>query len=277
MIGHSSPDLGDAMKLHLLSDLHIEFADYEPDARACAAADVIVLAGDIDVGVKGIAWARRVFANKPVIYVCGNHEFYSGHWTATLEELRAAALMHGVQFLEDDQVVIGGVRFLGAALWTDFAYLGEQERPAAMAMYRSGLQDCRLIARQTSTVGRDPLQPSDVLLRHRTSREWLQRALSAAFSGPTVVVTHHLPHRKSVAARFELDPLTPGFASNLPESLITRADLWLHGHTHDSCHYVVTEGAVHARVVCNPRGYPLDRRRSRFENKDFESALLLEV
>src|SRR5262245_35424804 len=165
------------MKLHLLSDLHVEFANYEPDARACAAADVIVLAGDIDVGVEGIAWARRTFDDKPVVYVCGNHEFYSGHWTATLEEMRAAALVHGVQFLEDDRVVIDGVRFLGAALWTDFAYLGEREQSVAMAMYRSGLQDCRSIARQTSRGLQESLKPDDVLIRHRASRSWLEQSL----------------------------------------------------------------------------------------------------
>lgn len=81
------------MKLHLLSDLHLEFASYEADTGALAAADVIVLAGDIHVGVEGIAWARRAFESKPIVYVCGNHEFYSGHWTATLEE---CVLLHGL-------------------------------------------------------------------------------------------------------------------------------------------------------------------------------------
>jgi predicted phosphodiesterase len=265
------------MKLHLLSDLHNEFANYVPDPGACDAADVIVLAGDIDVGVEGINWARRAFEGKPIIYVCGNHEFYSGHWTATLEEMRAAALVHGVQFLEDDQVVIGGVRFLGAALWTDFAYFGDKEQSAAMSMYRSGLQDCRSIARTASLGRRESLQPVDVLLRHQASRTWLEHRLAETFSGPTVVVTHHLPHRNSVAERYALDPLTPGFASNLPESLVTRADLWLHGHTHDSCDYVIETGTARARVVCNPRGYPVDRRHSRFENGAFNSTLLVEV
>jgi hypothetical protein len=146
-----------------------------------------------------------------------------------------------------------------------------------MAMYRSGLQDCRSIARLTGHGPHEPLRPADVLVRHRSTRNWLEQRLSEAFSGPTVVVTHHLPHRKSVAARYAFDPLTPGFASNLPESLIARADLWLHGHTHDSYDYVIEDGSRHARVVCNPRGYPLDRHCSRFENGAFDPALLLEI
>ncbi len=39
------------MKLHVLSDLHTEFADFSPPGTD---ADVVVLAGDIGVGLGGI-------------------------------------------------------------------------------------------------------------------------------------------------------------------------------------------------------------------------------
>lgn len=32
---------------------------------------MIILAGDIDKGIKGIAWTRSAFPNKPVVYVAG--------------------------------------------------------------------------------------------------------------------------------------------------------------------------------------------------------------
>ena len=61
------------MRLHILSDLHLEFGKVKiPETDA----DVIVLAGYIHVGSKGISWARKQFPDKPVIYVLGNHEFY---------------------------------------------------------------------------------------------------------------------------------------------------------------------------------------------------------
>jgi hypothetical protein len=47
--------------------------------------DAIVLAGDIDQGAQGIAWASETFANLPVIYVHGNHEGY-GHTVAALQQ-----------------------------------------------------------------------------------------------------------------------------------------------------------------------------------------------
>jgi len=71
------------VKLAVMSDLHLEF----PEARqsfvvpkdAIDAADVIVLAGDIHVGVQGLYWAAETFPGKPVIKVSGNHTFYGSH------------------------------------------------------------------------------------------------------------------------------------------------------------------------------------------------------
>jgi hypothetical protein len=40
------------------------------------AADLVVLAGDIDRGVKGIVWARQAFPGVPVLYVARNYEHF---------------------------------------------------------------------------------------------------------------------------------------------------------------------------------------------------------
>ena len=61
------------MKFHILNDLHIEFEDFVPPATD---ADVVILAGDIGVGMEGLRWAEARFLNKPVTYVPGNHELY---------------------------------------------------------------------------------------------------------------------------------------------------------------------------------------------------------
>lgn len=61
------------MKLHVLSDLHTELADFSPPATD---ADVVILAGDIGVGFGGIEWASHRFPDAFVVYIPGNHEFY---------------------------------------------------------------------------------------------------------------------------------------------------------------------------------------------------------
>jgi hypothetical protein len=46
------------MKFHILNDLHIEFEDFAPPD---IDADVVVLAGDIGVGMEGLQWAEDRF------------------------------------------------------------------------------------------------------------------------------------------------------------------------------------------------------------------------
>jgi predicted phosphodiesterase len=67
------------MKIHFLSDLHIEVKSLPKGFMSeveRVEADVTVLAGDIDVGLKGLALALQI--KRPVIYVMGNHEYTAG-------------------------------------------------------------------------------------------------------------------------------------------------------------------------------------------------------
>jgi predicted phosphodiesterase len=230
------------MKLHILNDLHIEFEDFEPPATD---ADVVVLAGDIGVGMQGLRWAEGRFPDRPVIYVPGNHEFYH-HDLALINELQAQAPGH-IHVLNDDQVIIDGVRFLGSVLWTDFALFGAADQLSAMQHARQQMTDFAIIQH-----GGQRFTPEDAIRSHAASREWLTAMLVQPFAGKTVVVTHHAPSSKSVHPRYAHDLLTAAFASNL-DTLMDgdRAALWIHGHMHDPFDYAICG----TRVVCNPRGY----------------------
>jgi Icc-related predicted phosphoesterase len=230
------------MKLHVLNDLHIEFENFEPPATD---ADVVVLAGDIGVGLEGLRWAEASFPNKLVIYVPGNHEFYH-HDIALIGELKAQSPGH-IQVLDNDQVEIDGVRFLGSILWTDFALFGEADKFFAMQQAQQRMTDFAII----QNLGQQ-FTPGDAIKLHEASRDWLASMLAKPFDGKTVVVTHHAPSSRSVHPRYARDLLTPAFASNL-EALMDgdRAALWVHGHMHDPFDYEI----YGTRVVCNPRGY----------------------
>ncbi|MEM9690500.1 MAG: metallophosphoesterase, partial [Pseudomonadota bacterium] len=110
------------MKLHILSDIHVEFEAFVPPATD---ADVIVLAGDIHVGRKGLDWALEQFPDKPVIYVLGNHEYYGKAVPKLTNELQKIAANTNVHLLERSSVEIDGVTFLGSTLWTDFELFGD--------------------------------------------------------------------------------------------------------------------------------------------------------
>jgi len=87
------------MKLHVLSDLHLEFADFTPVSNT---ADVIVLAGDIGLCSEGVTWSRKSFPMQEIIYVAGNHEFYGSQRCHVLEDIRNACGENDVHFLDDE-------------------------------------------------------------------------------------------------------------------------------------------------------------------------------
>ena len=133
------------MRIHVLSDLHLEVNEYEPHMVEC---DVVVLAGDIGKHAEGIEWARENWPDKEVVFIPGNHEFYRVDRTDTLVLMRLIASQSNVHLLDNDEVVIGGVRFLGSTLWTDFNLFGEGARNNAITNGKNFLNDFRLIRDQ---------------------------------------------------------------------------------------------------------------------------------
>jgi len=234
------------MRLHILSDLHLGFG---PMDRPCNDADVVVLAGDISRPREAIAWALRF--DRPVVYVPGNHEYYGGSLDGRARELATLAAGTPVHLLDDRELVLGGVRFLGSTLWTDFGLFGTGEHRAAAVA-----EACRLMRDFSRILRADgdptPFTPDDAAARFARHAAWLAARLAEPFDGPTVVVTHHAPSRRSIHPRFDGSLLNACFVSDA-EALLGggRAALWIHGHTHDSFDYEV-DGT---RVVCNPRGY----------------------
>jgi predicted phosphodiesterase len=236
------------MRIHLLSDLHLEFEDFIPDP---VDVDVVILAGDIGQGDRGIRWARRVFAPTPVLYVMGNHEYYGEAYPKLLVDSQQLSADGPVALLENRTLRLGDVTFLGATLWTDFRLDGE--RAWSMDAARASMSDYRHIRV-------DPawrlLRPEDTVKLHERSVRWLAAELDRLRGERVVVVTHHAPTRRSIDPRFLGDSLTPAFVSDL-EPLVesSGALLWAHGHVHRAFDYRC--GAT--RVVSNPRGYPSER------------------
>ncbi|MEJ2119354.1 MAG: metallophosphoesterase [Alphaproteobacteria bacterium] len=251
-------------RILIASDLHLEFSDIALDA---SAADVVVLAGDIHEGAAGIEWAKARFA-QPVVYVAGNHEFYNGEVGAVTAAMKAAAEGSSVQVLDDEAVTIDGVRFLGAVLWTDFGLYGEAVKAEAFERCLKFMPDFKIVS-----YGSEIFTPEDTIAIHQRSRDWLGGRLAEAHDGPSVVVTHHAPHRGSLAPRYAEDPVSAAFVSDLePLILEAQPELWIHGHTHTPFDYRV--GAT--RVVCNPRGYTR-KPNGHKENPDFSPCFVVEV
>jgi predicted phosphodiesterase len=253
------------MRLNILSDLHLGFGPFDTPQND---AEVVILAGDISRPREAAAWALRL--DKPVLYVPGNHEFYGASIEGALAELKGLCAGTPVHVLDDDELVLGNVRFLGTTLWTDFELLGPgPARAAAMDEARRRIRDFTAIR-----IG-DPdtrvFTPEDAADRFRRHAAWLDARLSAPHAGPTVVITHHAPSPRSIHPRFEGSNINACFVSDT-RGLAggDRVQLWVHGHTHDSFDYDL-DGT---RVVCNPRGYA---RGGVNENPRFDPHLTITV
>ncbi len=248
--GITDPSLQrNSMKIHLLSDLHLEFEPYPLDSAA-AEADVVILAGDIHLGIKGVDWANMKFA-VPVLYVPGNHEYYQGHLSKTLAKMIDCCHAH-VRVLDCEEFSHQGVRFLGATAWTDFSVIGDAR--LAMAEAREVMTDFRKIRAGNNY---RKLTPLDLFERNRYTRQWLAQKLAEPFAGQTVVITHHAPSLRSIYPNADQQPkLIDAAYANAWEGLMDgeRVQLWVHGHTHQAMDYEING----TRIVSNPRGYPDD-------------------
>jgi predicted phosphodiesterase len=235
------------VRLHVLSDLHLErgaFAPHDVDA------DVIVLAGDIALGTKGVRWARAWARERPVLYIAGNHEFYGHDLPGLIDEMREAAAGSSVHVLENDAVILDGVRFLGCTLWSDFDFDGPERRGDAMRLCERVVNDYEHIT--FGPAGRT-LAARDTRVRHIASRRWLSAQLAQPHAGPTVIITHHAPLIRTRPPEAALRALAGAFASDVTDLMGgDRVALWIFGHTHR----VADLHAHGTRVVSNPRGYP---------------------
>ncbi|MGK0159408.1 metallophosphoesterase family protein [Pseudomonas mosselii] len=231
------------MKILIYSDLHLEFKDFEPPQ---SNADLVVLAGDISVRCQGVEWANQVFSC-PVIYVCGNHEFYKSHIDRTLVKMRTVAAEH-VHVLENQVLIIGNTRFLVATTWTDYTSTGDYK--AAMRICAEWMTDFKRIR-----IGEDyrKLRPTDLIARNIATRNFLSTELAKDFHGKTVVVSHHCPIQ-DVAGEGHKGHLGAAYY-NQWHDLVAQANVWIFGHTHHAVDTVISE----CRVVSNPKGYPGER------------------
>lgn len=254
------------MRIQTFSDLHLDVARIKP-ITIQDTTNTVIVAGDTCEGTIGaFEYLRRIVPTQaPIIMVLGNHEYYRSFLPEELALARERAASFNIHLLENDSVIIGGVRFAGCTLWTDYAIFGAANVVGVMNACAAGMNDHRLIGWQKKPWLR--FRPQEAALLHHQSRVFLDKTLAAPFRGPTIVVTHHAPHWDSVHPRFRSDPVTGAYVSDLSALIEAhQPDIWVHGHIHNSSDYLVGR----TRVLANPHGYGT-------ENPAFNGELLIEI
>ncbi len=267
------------MRIWVLSDLHVDIRSWSPP-RPAPDHDVLVVAGDVRERLtkRVLPWLARNFEGlgRPIVYVPGNHDFYRSNYDVEVRRAPEVARDLGITLLLDGSgpAVVGGARFVGATLWTDYRIAGD--RAASMDAARLRMNDHRLI-RASTDYRRFAPRYAEIL--HGRALAALDRALAEPFEGPTVVVTHHAPAPGSLDGGVSRETLDGSYASDLTALIESRRpDLWIHGHVHRDRDYRIGM----TRVVANPRGYleerwEAGRRVLSEENPDFDPSRVVEV
>lgn len=242
------------MRIQVLSDLHREFGDFELPEVDC---DCVIMAGDVANKLHGLNWLRRRYRDVPVIYICGNHEFYGERMPDLISRLRKEARGSNIHFLENESVTIDGIHFFGCTLWTDLALHGNWKKGAAEVCER--MNDFQQI--RDAELGLRRLSPASTRQTHRESLDALRIFLGRHDPKKSVVVTHHAPSARSLPVCRREDPVSCGYASRLDSFIQSyQPALWIHGHVHCAKDYLIGK----TRVLANPRGYP-DEPNSGFD------------
>lgn len=277
------------MRIQLFSDLHLErYAGFVPQIRQ--DTDIVILAGDIgsyqsgsrltdaDFGLERFSPLRPGAPAARVLYIPGNHEFDGLEYDEAYSRLRASCARLGIEWLDRETLVIGGVRFIGTTLWSDFDALAQQERELTKQLQKreKAFRAANwYLSKNTTLKNGEKVLAEGIREMSLDCQEWLRTALAAPFAGSTVVVTHFAPSLRSADPRYGLTPGTAGFCNAL-DALFPHAEVWIHGHLHCANDYVASgleaDRPWSCRVVANPLGY-----LSKGEQEAFRPDLVIEI
>jgi predicted MPP superfamily phosphohydrolase len=226
------------------------------------------------------AWVERLSKQfHSCVLLLGNHDYWGGILNRAVQKAKDHIKAYGltnVHLLENEQVVIDNVKFLGGTLWTDY----DKSNPLIVMQAPNYMNDFKEIRYRVGPVEAGivrKLWTQDIINAHKETRKYiLEHARRDNPDQKVVVLSHHGPSFDSVAEEYRNATDWDSnffYFSELGWDLCDEAvqvDLWVHGHTHRACDYMVDR----TRVICNPRGY---HGHEAAETTGFEETLRLEV
>lgn len=268
------------MKIHLCSDLHLEFG-----YQSLPGGDVLILAGDIAEArsISNHHHSTKLLSSEPnlafrcseffrfevvkykkVFYVMGNHEHYHGHIYKTIEIIKSK-MPNNVTILENQAEEYQGVLFLGATLWTSV----NNNDPISEMTIKSGMNDYRVITMKNPANGAyHKLIPSYTRELHLETLRYFDQTLSKNADKKCVVITHHAPSRRSINIKYANDyHMNAGYVSDCDQFIESHPNIahWVHGHIHDPVSYMIGP----TKVTANPRGYVGHESTAIFDSQEF--------
>ena len=237
------------MRVQYMSDLHIEHGNI---SIAEPAAEILVIAGDVANGGRVVNFLKSVAKQfKTVIFVMGNHEYYSyvlgyENMKDRINEYRSV-LPDNVALLDNEYMIVEDKVIYGGTMWVPLDT--KEKRHIAI----NSLNDFKFV------------NYFDV---QDSNKEFHNNFTRAA----DLVISHHVPSMQSIELKYIGSKLTSaGYVdSQAMQHFGEKAKVWIHGHTHSSSDYEL----YGTRVLANPRGYARDGHS---ENSKFNIDATVEI
>lgn len=267
------------MKIRFTSDLHCEFYPWTRHDQHIAYAipaletdnkTTLILAGDICNYSHKQSYGKVLELLAPrfkdIIIIAGNHEWYRGHFKESqnifIEYLKQYPNIH---FLDKSSIIIDDIVFIGATLWTNY----NTNDPMAKLASSQFMNDYYQIRDKRGS----PTTPDLFYNEHKLDIKYILSESRKYKTMKKVIITHHGPSTLSVHEKYKTSGLSNfSFMSDLSKEMAKiDANLWIHGHTHESINYVLGD----TMVMANPLGYP--RQDGTFENVTYKPTLTVEI
>lgn len=241
------------MKLHILSDIHLEryrlFPGLHHFIKDPSSADYICLCGDIgdihtDVYEDILYECAKTY--KCVFVILGNHEYHYGSIESThaqMQTLLQKLNCSNIYWLNNTGVDLEEVnlRVIGTTLWT--------EVKGSQRLYvQQSIADFRVI---------DNWDIEQCNETYKKNLEFLKREveLSKCENKRLIVLTHHAPLAKCGNPAHRGSMISSAFKNDLEAFIIENEETiaaWIYGHDHWSMENYVGS----TRVISNQYGYP---------------------
>ena len=236
------------MKIISYSDLHLEFgSNFKPPKNS--DADLMILAGDIITFKNFKPLSDFLFNwNKPVLYVTGNHEYYTNRPMDDGErdfKDYIAAHHPSIIWLNNSDFSLNDIHFFGGTMWTDF----NNSDATAIQNAWCAMNDFS----QIIMLSGQSLAPYDTIKMHEDFKKKLVGWLEKNRDKKRVIISHHAPV-KNPNTKYGNSNLQAAFNSLDMVKIIEQyqPNLWIYGHTHECDNHKIGT----TRILSNQMGYP---------------------
>jgi len=247
------------MKIAYSSDLHFEFNKsllYQFIQAITDDIDVLILAGDIDKASSVKHSIEEITKHCPslsIIFVPGNHEFYSYRVFDQIEEFDDMFNDNTqIHVLQNKSITLDSITFIGSTLWTDFSAHKQYSLEESMKEAAYSISDFHLIKGMFGYIDADEMRQLCL-----DSKDFLLETLKEFKSKKSVVITHFPPLIELKHKHIATSVFSNYFQTDCADiAKMGEPNIWIYGHNH----YSDDQKHFSTQFISHQYGYPDEKK-----------------